>query len=90
MRALPGARSLRPSCRDFTVGALVEGLPISDGRYVGGEFGWLSPFALLCGVGLCLGYTLLGACWLVLKCEGDVRDRAYRGFRIWLADCSHS
>ena len=62
----------------LTVGALVEGLPISDGHYVGGEFGWLSPFALLCGVGLCLGYTLLGACWLVLKCEGDVRDRAYR------------
>jgi cytochrome bd ubiquinol oxidase subunit II len=59
------------------VGALVEGLPISDGQYAGGEFGWLSPFSLLCGVGLCLGYTLLGACWLVKKCEGDVRDAAY-------------
>jgi cytochrome bd ubiquinol oxidase subunit II len=62
----------------MTVGALVQGLPIADGRYVGGEFGWLSPFAVLCGVGLCLGYTLLGACWLVGKCEGDVRDAAYR------------
>src|SRR5262245_27725291 len=29
------------------VGALVEGLPLSDGRYVGGEFGWFSPFAVL-------------------------------------------
>ena len=37
------------------VGALLEGLPIANGRYVGGEFGWLSPFALMCGVGLCLG-----------------------------------
>ncbi|MGV7212920.1 cytochrome d ubiquinol oxidase subunit II [Bradyrhizobium sp. UFLA05-112] len=62
----------------LTVGALVEGLPISAGHYSGSEFGWLSPFALLCGVGLCLGYTLLGACWLVRKCEGDVRDSAYR------------
>jgi cytochrome d ubiquinol oxidase subunit II len=62
----------------MTVGALVEGLPISNGHYVGGEFGWLSPFALICGVGLCLGYTLLGACWLVKKCEADVRDAAYR------------
>ena len=60
------------------VGALVEGLPISNGHYTGGEFGWLSPFALICGVGLCLGYALLGACWLVRKCEGDVRDSAYR------------
>jgi cytochrome d ubiquinol oxidase subunit II len=60
------------------VGALVEELPISNGHYVGGDFGWLSPFALLCGVGLCLGYALLGACWLVKKCEADVRDAGYR------------
>jgi cytochrome d ubiquinol oxidase subunit II len=63
------------------VGALVEGLPISNGHYVGGEFGWLSPFAILCGVGLCLAYALVGACWLVWKCEGDVRDAAYRVIR---------
>jgi cytochrome d ubiquinol oxidase subunit II len=62
----------------LTVGALVEGLPIVDGQYTGGEFGWLSPFAVLCGIGLCLGYALLGACWLIRKCEGDVRDAAYR------------
>ena len=62
----------------MTIGALVEGLPFANGRYVGGEFGWLSPFAMLCGIGLCLGYTLLGACWLVRKCEADVREAAYR------------
>jgi cytochrome bd ubiquinol oxidase subunit II len=60
------------------VGALVEGMPISDGQYAGGEFGWLSPFSLLCGVGLSLGYTLLGSCWLVRKCADEVRDAAYR------------
>jgi cytochrome bd ubiquinol oxidase subunit II len=60
------------------VGALVEGLPVTGGRYTGGTFGWLGPFAILCGIGLCLGYTLLGACWLVRKCDGEVRDDAYR------------
>lgn len=60
------------------VGALVEGLPVADGRYAGGVFGWLSPFALLCGVGLCVGYALLGASWLVRKCHDDVRAAAYR------------
>jgi cytochrome bd ubiquinol oxidase subunit II len=60
------------------VGALVEGLPIANGHYTGGEFGWFSPFALICAVGLCLGYTLLGACWLVRKCEGELREQAYR------------
>jgi cytochrome bd ubiquinol oxidase subunit II len=62
----------------MTVGALVEGLPITNGQYVDGEFGWFSPFAVLCGVGLCVGYALLGACWLVWKCERDVREEAYR------------
>ena len=57
----------------LTVGALVEGLPIVNGRYAGGDLGWLSPFAVLCGIGLCIGYSLLGACWLVRKCYGDVR-----------------
>jgi cytochrome d ubiquinol oxidase subunit II len=60
------------------VGALVEGLPPADGHYVGSEPGWLSPFAMLCGIGLCVGYALLGACWLVRKCDGEVRDEAYR------------
>ena len=62
----------------MTVGALVEGLPMKDGHYVGGTFGWLSPFAVLCGLGLALGYSLLGASWLVRKCEGAVRERAYQ------------
>jgi len=59
-----------------TVGALVEGLPMQDGQYVGGTFGWLSPFACLCGIGLCFGYALLGAGWLTAKCEGILRARA--------------
>jgi cytochrome d ubiquinol oxidase subunit II len=60
------------------VGVLVAELPITNGQYSGGEFGWFSPFAVLCGIGLCLGYALLGACWLVNKCEGEARDAAYR------------
>ena len=62
----------------MTVGALVEGLPITNGEYSGGEFGWFSPFAVLCGIGLCFGYTLLGACWLIKKCDGEVKAAAYR------------
>jgi cytochrome bd ubiquinol oxidase subunit II len=60
------------------VGALVQGLSVADGRYAGGIFGWVSPFAVLCGIGLCIGYVLLGACWLLRKCDGEVREEAYR------------
>jgi cytochrome d ubiquinol oxidase subunit II len=73
-----GGSLLATFMQGMTVGALVQGLPVIDGRYAGGETGWLSPFALLCGVGLCVGYALLGACWLVRKCGGDVRELAYR------------
>src|SRR5258707_10655924 len=62
----------------MTVGALVEGLPFSNGEYSGGEVGWFTPFAVLCGIGLCLGYALLGACWLAKKCDAEVRDVAHR------------
>jgi cytochrome d ubiquinol oxidase subunit II len=30
-----------------------SGLPIANGQYTGGDFGWFSPFAVLCGLGLC-------------------------------------
>jgi cytochrome bd ubiquinol oxidase subunit II len=76
--AFAGGSLVATFMQGLTVGALVKGLPITNGQYSGGEFGWFSPFAVLCGVALCLGYALLGACWLVKKGEGDVRDAAYR------------
>lgn len=60
------------------VGALVEGPQFSNGEYTGGTFGWLTGFSVLCGIGLCFGYALLGACWLVRKCEGPVREATRR------------
>jgi cytochrome d ubiquinol oxidase subunit II len=62
-----------------TLGALVYGIPVVDGRYAGsGVLDWVSPFAVLCGAGLCVGDALLGAAWLILKGEGELRERAYR------------
>jgi cytochrome d ubiquinol oxidase subunit II len=57
-------------------GALVEGLPVVGNRYIGDEFSWFSLFSFLCGLGLCFGYGLLGACWLFRKCEYSVREQA--------------
>ena len=76
--AFSGGSLVAAFMQGMMVGALVEGLPISHGEYAGGEFGWLSPFAVICGVGLSLGYTLLGACWLIRKCDAEVRASAYR------------
>jgi cytochrome d ubiquinol oxidase subunit II len=60
------------------VGVLVQGIPVANDQFAGGAFSWLHPFAIVTGFGLMAGYTLLGACWLVLKTEGGMRDWAYR------------
>jgi cytochrome bd ubiquinol oxidase subunit II len=65
------------------IGTMVEELPVVDSRFAGGSFIWLTPFSILCGVGLVLGYALLGATWLVLKTEGALHDWADRRVR-WL------
>jgi cytochrome bd ubiquinol oxidase subunit II len=75
--AFTGGSLVATFMQGVAVGALVKGLPVADGQYSGGAFGWLSPFSVLCGIGLCIGYALLGASWLVKKCEGSVRDAAY-------------
>ena len=61
--------------------ALVQGLPMEGGRYTGGLWGWLSPFALMTGVALLCGYALLGAGWLILKTEGHLHQQARRWAR---------
>jgi cytochrome d ubiquinol oxidase subunit II len=59
------------------IGAMVQELPVAGGQFSGSAFAWLTPFSVFCGIGLVLGYALLGACWLVFRTEGPVRDWAY-------------
>jgi len=62
----------------IALGALVQGIKIADRQYAGGWWDWLTPFSLLAGVALVVGYGLLGATWLNLKTLGPVQDRARR------------
>jgi len=58
------------------LGAVVEGMPLAQGKYIGGMFGFFSPFAMLTGAAVVFGYALLGACWLILKTEGGLQKVA--------------
>ena len=71
-----GGSLLAALMQGVMVGALVEGLPVGDGHYVGGAMSWLTPFSVLSGLGLCLAYALLGAGWLLLKSDGELRGVA--------------
>ena len=60
------------------LGALLQGVRVKDVAYAGGWLDWLSPFTLLIGAALVVGYALLGATWLIWKTEGKVQSRARR------------
>ncbi len=67
-----------------TLGALLQGITIEGREYAGGWWDWLTPFSLLVGAGLVIGYALLGACWLIWKTEGSLQGASRRYARILL------
>jgi cytochrome bd ubiquinol oxidase subunit II len=60
------------------VGAMIRGIPVVNRQYSGGSFDWVAALPILCGIGLVLGYALMGAGWLVLKSEDPLRSWARR------------
>src|SRR6201999_1132856 len=66
------------------VGAMIGGIPVANNQFTGGTLDWLRPLPMLAGIGLGVGYALLGASWLVLKSEGTLREWARRRIP-WLA-----
>lgn len=52
------------------LGGFIQGIVYKDGQFSGQAFDWLTPFSMLTGAGVVVGYALLGACWLVIKNPG--------------------
>jgi cytochrome d ubiquinol oxidase subunit II len=65
------------------LGALLQGIAVAGRTYAGGWWDWLTPFTLLTGVSVIAGYSLLGACWLNWKTDGETQRHARRLMRIW-------
>ena len=68
-----------------TLGALVQGISVAGRHYGGGWWEWLSPFSLLTGASLVVGYALLGAGWLIWRTSDELQARARRLARPLLA-----
>jgi len=59
------------------LGALVQGIAVENRAYAGGWFDWLTPFSVMTAIALVIGYALLGACWMIMKTEGELREDAF-------------
>jgi cytochrome bd ubiquinol oxidase subunit II len=76
--AFAAGSTLATFAQGIALGALVQGIPVAGRSYAGGWWTWLTPFSVLTGVALVIGYALLGATWLILKTEGELQTRVYR------------
>jgi cytochrome d ubiquinol oxidase subunit II len=74
--AFAGGSTLAAFSQGVILGGLIQGIKVENGAFAGGPFDWATPFAVMCGIAVVLGYALLGATWLVMKTEGAVADRA--------------
>ena len=72
-----GGSLLATFSQGIVLGAFVQGIKVEGRAYSGGWFDWLTPFSVFTGMSLVFGYAFLGAMWLILKTEGELRDRLY-------------
>ncbi len=66
----------------LTLGGLLQGVRVDGRGYGGGWWDWLTPFSVLCGVALVIGYSLLASCWLIWRTEGPLQARARSRARV--------
>jgi cytochrome d ubiquinol oxidase subunit II len=76
--AFAGGSLLATMAQGVALGAMLQGVHVEGRHYAGGWWDWLTPFSILTGLSLVTGYALLGATWLVMKTEAELRDKAYR------------
>ena len=75
--AFAGGSLLAALAQGIALGAILQGVHVEGRHYAGGWWDWLTPFSILTGLALVVGYALLGATWLIMKTEGGLRDKAY-------------
>ncbi|CAD5260794.1 MULTISPECIES: cytochrome d ubiquinol oxidase subunit II [Halomonadaceae] len=77
-KAFIGGSLLATVAQGVALGGYIQGIAFDGVRFSGGSLDWLTPFSLLCGVGLLFAYALLGSTWLIMKTEGALQQRMYR------------
>ncbi|MGX9391075.1 cytochrome d ubiquinol oxidase subunit II [Nitrobacteraceae bacterium UC4446_H13] len=75
--AFAGGSLVAALAQGIALGAILQGVQVANRAYAGGWWDWLTPFSVLTGIAVVIGYCLLGATWLVMKTTGDLREKAY-------------
>jgi cytochrome d ubiquinol oxidase subunit II len=62
----------------FSLGGYLRGFSIANGNYIGGLFGWATPFSALIAIALCAGYALIGSAWINLQVGAEASEETRR------------
>ncbi|MBP0611246.1 MULTISPECIES: cytochrome d ubiquinol oxidase subunit II [Burkholderia] len=73
--AFIGGSALAAFCQGIVLGSLLQGIKIENNQFAGGPFDWLSPFSMMCGIGVLVTYATLGCGWLILKVDGELQRK---------------
>jgi len=57
----------------IVLGNFIKGFPVQGRAFAGTSWDWVAPFPLLTGLGLVVGYCLLGSTWLYMKTQGELQ-----------------
>ncbi|MBA4696903.1 MAG: cytochrome d ubiquinol oxidase subunit II [Legionella sp.] len=57
------------------LGCFIQGFPAHANKVQLNVHHWLTSFSVLTGVALVCGYALLGASWMLIKCEGRLHEK---------------
>jgi cytochrome bd ubiquinol oxidase subunit II len=82
--AFCGGSLVATFAQGVVLGTFIQGFKVEGRHFAGSSFDWVSPFPIAIGGALMFGYGLLGACWLILKTEGELQDWARRAAGICL------
>jgi cytochrome bd ubiquinol oxidase subunit II len=82
--AFCGGSLVATFAQGVVLGTFIQGFKVEGRHFAGSSFDWLSPFPIATGVALMFGYGLLGACWLILKTQGELQDWARRAAGVCL------
>jgi cytochrome d ubiquinol oxidase subunit II len=76
--AFAAGSTLAAFMQGVILGSLLQEIRVENGQFAGGPLDWLTPFSVMCGIAVVVGYALLGATWLMMKTGGEVERRARR------------
>ncbi|MCB5183919.1 cytochrome d ubiquinol oxidase subunit II [Methylobacillus gramineus] len=74
-KAFIGGSVMAAFFQGVILGAYINGIPVENKEFIGGELDWLTPFSIFTGIGVLIAYALLGSTWLIMKTEEQLQQR---------------